>query len=729
MLENLYNFYQNKKLKIKSLSHKEYSNTLEKNFNIKLYNSQLIASESIAEGNITEVETGQGKTFIAFLSACNVFKKGIYKKIFIATSNDYLAKRDCELLYQSYKEENINPGFVNQFMTNEQKKRIYDESDVIYGTLTEFGFDILRTGMRINNQEKIISVEDIKQYFLIIDEVDYSILDEATTPLIISEPNIHSKGQLIKIYSIAKELADSNKYTIDEKSKRIELNDDSYDYIEKLSIDSLYSSSSLIFLNFIESAITAIVLYEKDVDYVIHNQDIVIVDENSGRLGIGRQLGEGLHQFLQIKENLEVTPESRIKAKLTYSSLLQMFGDFSGMSGTIYSSKEEIELLFNKRTIVVKPDNPSKRIIHSDILLKTNKDVINEVINIAIKESLNDRPVLIISKSIKESQEIQNKILSKNSDLVTQLLNAQNEKEESDIIFKAGRKGVITISTAMAGRGTDIKIVGTSEEQEKINKAGGLVVIVCERNLSRRVDEQVAGRTGRNGKRGEVYFISSLENDLFSMMDDSYKEKVSKYFDKIEKINNKMMTKIIKNIQNGLQMRFFQMRKNESMYDSEIINSYNIYLKNREAIINKDPDDFIYERIVNLSKFILDEIKIKNLKPENFGLIDFNDEVDEASIQIYLQRRFDDYSKKINKEVFANIIKGSDLNIIDNYWSDFLSMSNILKKHAELQKNAQKKPFYEFQKNIIEINKNFWGENGVFEIESLVNSLRIRIIV
>lgn len=740
MLQNFYNLSQNLRLKMtKKYDLSLAKELLEKHFNIKLYNSQIVAAKSLVDGNITEIETGQGKTYIACLSAITIAKNG--QKVFVATSNEYLAERDCISLKDIYKQAGLVSNFITSKTTDSQKKEIYENSDIIYGTLTEFGFDILRSGIRINNEQKSLTIDILEKSFLIIDEIDYTILDEATTPLIISEPNNASVEKFKSYYKIALNLFENNFYTIDLKSQRVELNDDAYDYIEKqielknISNGNPYDDGNIIIYHYIESALSSIITYKNGVDYIVKNNQITLIDSNSGRIGEGRQLGEGLHQFLQLKESIKITPENKIKAKLTYTSLIKLFNNFSGMSGTIYSEKEEIELIYGKRTLVVTPDIKSKKKIHNDYLFKDKELMFSYAIEKTKELSINKRPVLLIVRTVEDSIRLSNLLFI--NQIQHNLLNAESESSENEIINKSGCLSAVTISTAIAGRGTDIKIGKNKEESDIIEKSGGLAVIVCERNLSRRIDNQIAGRTGRNGKRGDVYFLSSMENDLFRMLPLDKRNSIINLFAKTDMVNGKAITSTIESIQKGLQFKQFELRKKEALYDSELLKSYILFLHHREGILNECVDnsgkiskectfDYIKERIL-LSYNSIISVDSDNVNWVEYAKM-FNISIDsneKEKIFKTLKDRFDFYVDKIGHELTLNIIKGSDLNSIDMFWSDFLIISEIFKKHAELQAIAQKKPFYEFQKTILNLNQYFWED--IYEKELILNIFKINI--
>jgi preprotein translocase subunit SecA len=743
----------------------EAKEELEKTFSITLYHSQLLAAISMIEGNITEIDTGQGKTYVTFLAATHKAKSG--EKVFIATSNEYLAERDCELLKALYERLDLKVGLITSKMDPKEKKETYQNSNVIYGTLTEYGFDILKNGLSMRYEDVFFLPKDGSDRlkgldFLIIDEIDYTLLDEATTAIILSEPDNQSTSRLVKLFSIAKKIKNLGLYEIEYKNKRVEFEEASYRQIEKLLVEEglvkdeedLYHENNVIFYSYIESALSSLTMYERDVDYIVVKNDIQIIDENSGRIGEGRQFGDGLHQFLQLKEGLMVTPETKVKSKITYSNLVKMFSDFTGTSGTILSEHEEMEFIYNKNVIRIEPDKKVKKKLHKDELYESKSEMNNRVLKI-LKSNNTQRPVLIVVRTIEDSLGL-NDFLVEN-EIKTNVLNAKNVKEENEIIKNAGQNGAITISTAMAGRGTDIRIGSSSENEKEINDNGGLLVIIYERNLSRRIDNQVAGRTGRNGSNGEVYYLSSLSNELFKVIKEEKRNSIFKRLSKNSDVSSVVTTKIIAQLQNGYKFSKFDIRKNDSQYDSEILNNYFLLLNYRLSVLKKlndisieDNDGFIkYLDLESVVDHVLNIVTSNEIAHDKLtaepneaikSFIDLECNIDLTSwtvadndkkreilfeeLNSKLNARFIDYLENVGMKHLKYFLTQYDLMELDEFWGHFLSISDVYKKNVEFYKMSNKKPFYEYQKLVFSYSMNYW--NNIRRIEFYENILKLR---
>nr|WP_276318678.1 preprotein translocase subunit SecA [Marinitoga lauensis] len=449
------------------------------------------------------MKTGEGKTLVATLP---VYLNALTEKgVHLATHNDYLAKRDAQWMGPVYEFLGLSVGFIQAGMDNEDRKKAY-QCDVTYGTANEFGFDYLRDNLVYDLNDKV----QRGHHYAIVDEADSILIDEARTPLIISGPSDTPSHLYTKFASIARKLRRDEDFTLDEKSKAVILTDEGISRLEKmLGIENLYDPKNIHFLFHTLNALKALHYFKRDKDYIIQDGEVIIVDEFTGRLMHGRRYSEGLHQAIEAKEGVKVKEESLTYATITFQNYFRMYEKLAGMTGTAKTEEDEFKQIYNCEVVVIPTNKPVIRKDKNDLIYKTQKEKWNAVINEIKERFKKGQPMLVGTTSI-ETSELLSHMLKKEG-IPHNVLNAKYHEKEAEIIAQAGQKGMITIATNMAGRGTDIKL------GEGVVELGGLYVIGTERHESRRIDNQLIGRSGRQGDPGESRFFLSFEDDLLRL--------------------------------------------------------------------------------------------------------------------------------------------------------------------------------------------------------------------
>ena len=701
--------------------------------NMKHFDVQLIGGEILHEGDIAEMKTGEGKTLVitlpCYLNALT--RNGVH----IITVNDYLAKRDMEQMKPLYEYLGLTVGIIQHDMKIEERKNNYDK-DITYVTNSELGFDYLRDNLSKNLSDKVL-VRGLN--YCIIDEIDSILIDEARTPLIISglgdkpnelyyKANDFSKIAKIEYFKqsdtslITKTLInESEEYNCDvvvnRKENSLFLTKQGSLAAEKFfNIENLGDNQNGIILHHIIQALKARYLFKKNTNYLIKNGKIEIIDEYTGRVLEGRQYSEGLHQALETKENLNITPENKTLASITYQNLFKLYKKKCGLTGTAKTEEDEFYELHNMMVVQVPTNKPIKRIDQKDKVFKTKKEKYLALTKDIIEEHKKGRPILIGTPNVYVS-EVVNEILNRLK-IPHNILNAKNNELEANIISKAGEFGSITVSTNMAGRGTDIKI---SEESRKV---GGLKVIGIERNESRRIDNQLIGRSGRQGDVGESVFYLSLEDDLLKLFAnnsslDSLFSINTNYGDCIE---SKILSKLISNAQKQIEGLHYEQRKNVIKYDEIISKIRSIVYDNRDEFIYGNLYENYKKIIINfitnlkdgynsneqssLEDYIKNQIKLyipeceKDLK--NLDSLD--------NIINYFDNILLDKIKSIDESNYENAFRYEILNIIDNNWMNFLEEVTELQKRIVNISYKGQDPIDEFIKqtnnefNILIIN-------------------------
>ena len=717
---------------------------------LRHFDSQLLGGISLAEGNIAEMKTGEGKTLVATLPAYfNTIRK---KKVILVTVNDYLAQRDADWMRPIYEFLGLSVGVIFSNQSMEDKKSAY-ECDIIYATNGELGFDYLRDNMALRAQDKVQSSLD----FAIIDEVDSILIDEARTPLIISGPSSESEDYYIKIKQIIPKLKqqlredseekpldedEKGHFIIDEKHRSVELTDDGYvaveSYLEELGLlqseDSLYSVSNIKIMRYVNATLKAAYLFKKNVHYLTRNQEVLLIDEHTGRTMPGRRMSEGIHQALECKENVPIQRESQTLASTTYQNFFRLFEQLSGMTGTADTEAAEFAEIYELNVSIIPTNKPMIRIDNDDLVFLTKEakfKALIEEIEILRKK---DAPILVGTASV-EASEIVSELLKKKN-ISHQVLNAKQHEREAEIIANAGRPGVVTIATNMAGRGTDIVLGGkesiNDDEWEKRHKlvlnAGGLHILGTERHESRRIDNQLRGRSGRQGDPGYSKFFLSLEDDLLRLFISDNRRAL---FERIgmgdDHIEHKMLSRGIENAQKRIENRNFDIRKNLLEYDDvandqrQAIYSLRNQLLEEENIsdaiknlINEEmhsiSNDFVPMESVE-SQWRLEELD-KHLNENylldgNFKELISSDKtlIPEKIAELITVQAMDRYQSKYLKikDSVAQLEKQVMLQVLDVHWKDHLAEMDHLRQSVGLRAYAQKNPKNEYKREAFEM--------------------------
>ena len=554
---------------------------------LRPFDVQLIGAIAIHEGKIAEMKTGEGKTLVASLA---VVLNSIFSSVHLITVNDYLARRDALWMSPIYISLGLKVGILNndksylvkqnvteEYILSESERNDVYKSDIVYGTNSEFGFDYLRDNMKYSLDE----VAQGNHFFAIVDEVDSILIDEARTPLIISGPTDSSMTDYSNINNLAKTLRLED-ITKDEKTKQVFILESGIEKIEKsLSLENLYDPANLTTLHTVTQSLRAIHMYEKDKDYVVQEGKIVIIDEFTGRLMPTRRWGEGLHQAVEAKERLNVEEENQTLASITIQNYFRMYDKLSGMTGTADTEALEFDNIYDLKVLVIPTNSPMIREDLNDLIYRTEKEKFNAVVDSIVDFNNKRNPILVGTISVEKSEQLSRELNKKG--IEHKVLNAKNHESESEIIADAGKMDAVTIATNMAGRGTDIKLGGNPDyiennplSLEKIEKEkndildlGGLVVLGTERHESRRIDNQLRGRSGRQGDPGRSQFFVSMEDDLMRLFGS---EKISSMMTKFgwkdgEPIEHKMITNSLENAQKKVESRNFEMRKYLLDYD------------------------------------------------------------------------------------------------------------------------------------------------------------------
>ena len=607
------------------------------------YDVQLVGGILLHRGTVCEMMTGEGKTLVA---TCPAYLNALTGKgVHIITVNDYLAKRDSKWMGQVFEYLGLTVGCIHTEMDDPAEKRSNYHCDITYGTNNEFGFDYLRDNMKV-------SVDDLVQgdlNFCIIDEVDSILIDEARTPLIISGPVEDSDEKYIMCNNVAVKLKKGEDFTIDEKETSITLTDTGVSSCEKyLEIDNLYSGKHMDLPHYINNALRAHNLFSIDKDYVSQNNEIIIVDENTGRLMNGRRWSDGLHQAIEIKEGLKMKQESQTLASITFQNLFKLYSKISGMTGTALTESSEFLKIYKLDVIAVPPNRPCQRLDCPDFIFGTHKEKFESITKEVIERNKTGQPILIGTATI-ESSELVSLLLNR-AKITHSVLNAKQHEREALIIAQAGVKGSVTVATNMAGRGTDIVLGGNIEEllkneygselqnegdlekliaekqneydgyQEEIKSLGGLYVLGTERHDSRRIDNQLRGRSGRQGDPGESRFYLSLEDDLMRRFAPAW---ATKWMQRSglsdgEPIEHSLLTKSISNAQKKVEEYNFEIRKNLIEYD-EVMNEQRkfIYTLRNRILRGKDVSSILYKWVEDCISAKVDELMTNIQLEEN----------------------------------------------------------------------------------------------------------------
>ncbi len=704
--------------------------------NMRPFDVQLIGGMVLHSGKIAEMATGEGKTLVAVLPVYlnSLTGRGVH----VITVNDYLAKRDSEWMGKAYNLLGLSVGVITNDLDDDGRKKAYN-CDVTYGTNNEFGFDYLRDNMKF-------SLDDYVQRelnYAIIDEVDSVLIDEARTPLIISGESDEATELYYKADKAVLHLHKDADYTVDEKLKTAILTEEGIERVEKeLNIKNIYDPRHLDALHSINQALRAHACYFRDVDYLVQDNSVVIVDEFTGRLMNGRRYGEGLHQALEAKERLKVEGENQTLATITFQNFFRMYNKLAGMTGTADTEAEEFKKIYNLDVVVIPTNKPMIRQDYTDLVFATEAEKFDAVSEEIIENYKKGQPVLVGTVSVEKSERLS--AILKKKGIPHSVLNAKNHAKEAHIIVQAGQKKSVTISTNMAGRGTDI-VLG-----DGVVELGGLHVIGTERHEARRIDNQLRGRSGRQGDVGSSRFYVSLEDDLMRIFGS---ERLAPFLERLglkdgQAIEHKMISKAIENAQKKVEGHNFDIRKNLIDYDNVMNKQRELIYAYRKRILHTFNLDEIYDEIIfdikSLVESYFESYIPEKSHSENWdidGLIDVikvNLDVDiplllavvpelnirdskdkvQESAKTALTERFkrlgrgellNNITELIKKQIDlkisgfpeeerVNIIKALYLQTVDGLWKDALTSLDSLKEGIGLRGYAQVNPLIEYQK-------------------------------
>ena len=700
------------------------------------FDEQILGGIALHYGKIAEMKTGEGKTLVATLPAYlnAITGKGVH----IITVNDYLAKRDRNWMADLYNFLGLSTGVILSGQSLEEKKEAY-KSDIIYGTNNEFGFDYLRDNMVYSADEKVQN----ELVYAVVDEVDSILIDEARTPLIISGATDESSKLYKKINSFVSLLSQGSEedehgdFFLDEKSKQAFLTEKGHVTFEQILLknkvikveESLYDANNISLLHYIGTALRANFLFTHDVDYIVEESKVVIIDEFTGRKMPGRRWGDGLHQAIEAKENLNIENENQTLASITFQNYFRLYDNLSGMTGTADTEAQEFQEIYNLEVITVPAHKKMIRSDHGDLVYLTKKEKYNAIIEDVKICRKNKQPVLIGTASI-DSSEYLSQELKKNK-IPHHVLNAKQHEKESMIIENAGVLGSVTIATNMAGRGTDIVLGGKidveTEEWRKLNEevinSGGLHVIGTERHESRRVDNQLRGRSGRQGDPGSSRFYLSLEDNLMRIF---ASEKVSALMQKLgmekgEAIEHNWVNKAISNAQKKVEGHNFDIRKHLLDYDNvaneqrkHIYNKRNEFLdiKNREEIISLIKEEVFLDLIESNIDMGSDSSEINDILQRDFNIkIDANDIIKNSLkkqevTKKLLKNIYEAHEKNIKDlpgEIYLEITKEIFINIVDKSWIEHIQSMDYLRQGIGLRSYAQKNPKQEYKREAFDM--------------------------
>ncbi|MCV3507252.1 preprotein translocase subunit SecA [Campylobacter lari] len=689
--------------------------------NMRHFDVQLIGGMVLHEGKIAEMKTGEGKTLVATLPVVLNAMSG--KGVHVVTVNDYLAKRDAEQMSAIYNFLGFSVGVIlSEQNSDEAHKKAY-ECDITYGTNNEFGFDYLRDNMKFSKLEKV----QREHNFVIVDEVDSILIDEARTPLIISGPTNRTLDGYIKANEVAKQMQKgqavttpqelpSGDFVVDEKNRTIMITEAGISKAEKLfGVENLYSLDNAILAHQLDQALKAHNLFEKDVHYVLRDKEVVIVDEFTGRLSEGRRFSDGLHQALEAKENVKIQEESQTLADITFQNYFRMYKKLAGMTGTAQTEATEFSQIYNLDVVSIPTNIPVARIDKDDLIYKTQEEKFKAVIEEIKKANAKGQPVLVGTASIERSEVFHNMLVKER--IPHHVLNAKNHEQEALIIQDAGKKGAVTIATNMAGRGVDIKI------DDEVKALGGLYIIGTERHESRRIDNQLRGRAGRQGDPGVSRFYLSLEDNLLRIFGgDRIKNIMERLgIEEGEHIESRIVTRAVENAQKKVESLHFESRKHLLEYDDVANEQRKTIYNYRNELLDEEFDlqDKILKNIAEYSNYLVSQIYLnaeleddvkhfESLKQKvsyecNLELneVDFKDlgviEVENKLSEI-LEKAYKDKMSIIEDKEARRIERILYLQILDNLWREHLYQMDILKTGIGLRSYNQKDPLVEYKK-------------------------------
>lgn len=740
------------------------------------FDVQLIGGIVLHKGKIAEMKTGEGKTLVA--TSPVVLNSLMNRNIHMVTVNDYLAKRDAMWMGPIYLALGLRVGIINtagkayevvwknpelaqkgleenycvwpedfdgEFLPDEAKVKKAVEAfevdiieiskkeayrcDVTYGTNSEFGFDYLRDNL-------VVSIEDKVQnghFYAIVDEVDSILIDEARTPLIISGPSKNNAAVYKQYYQIAKRLERDKHFKVDEEHRSILLTDEGIEYLEKLlGVDNLYDPANVNSIYHITNSLKAIHLFKKDVDYIVHNGQVLIVDEFTGRVLPGRRYSGGLHQAIEAKEGVPIKEESITYATITYQNYFRMYEKLSGMTGTAKTEEEEFKAIYSLDVVVIPTHKPMIRKDRDDLVYRSIDEKYKAIVEEIKKRYEKGQPVLVGTTSIEKSEKLSDML--KKEKIPHQVLNAKYHEKEAQIIAQAGQKGMVTIATNMAGRGTDIKL------GPGVKELGGLLVIGTERHESRRIDNQLRGRSGRQGDPGESIFFLSVEDDLMRIFGG---DRIQKVMDMVkiepgQPIYHPLLTKLIEQVQKKVEGINFGVRKFLLELDSVLDIQRRAIYGYRDYILSNDVEHFVDEAIENFVQLRIDEF-CSNVEWNREGLknsfavikdfIKIDDKIDDKEklkeeLVNQIKSAYNEKKKEFEED-FEHVARFIVLRIIDENWRQYLEEVEHVKESVRLRSYGQKDPVLEFKKETYDMFSEMMARNYELAISYLLNLRRV----
>ena len=672
------------------------------------FDVQMIGGIVLHRGNIAEMRTGEGKTLVATLPVYLNALSG--KGVHVVTVNDYLAKRDSEWMGRLYNFLGLSTGLIVAGLDYDQRKQSYG-ADITYGTNNEFGFDYLRDNMVVHADQMVQRPLN----YAIVDEVDSILIDEARTPLIISGPGERSTERYYELAKVVPHLVKDEDYTIDEKQKTIAPTEEGIAKVEKmLQIENLYDSSNLELNHLLSASLRAYAMMERDKDYVVKDGEVVIVDEFTGRLMFGRRYSDGLHQAIEAKEGLRVERESQTLASITFQNYFRMYEKLSGMTGTAKTEEQEFNNIYGLEVYEIPPNKVLARVDMPDLIFKTKDAKYRAVVRDVVERHKTGQPILVGTTSITQSEML--------SDMLTKagvphnVLNAKHHEKEAEIVANAGQYGMVTIATNMAGRGTDISL------GEGVAELGGLHILGTERHESRRIDNQLRGRSGRQGDNGSSQFFLSLEDDLMRIFG---ADNIAGMMDKLgmeedEPIEHSLITKSIERAQKKVENHNFNIRKYILEYDDVMNQQREVLYGQRRLILNNQSlRETILHMVDNLIINAMNQYADEKLYPEEWnyeGLlkhleiyflepgmltVEQMEEYGRAELQEHLidiaHKEYEKRESLFGEANMRELEKAIMLKVVDSKWMEHLDAMDMLKEGIGLRAYGQKNPLVEYK--------------------------------
>ncbi|MCF6206261.1 MAG: preprotein translocase subunit SecA [Sulfurovum sp.] len=690
---------------------------------LRHYDVQMIGGMVLHDGNIAEMKTGEGKTLVATLAV--VLNAMTGKGVHVVTVNDYLAKRDSEEMGAIYKFLGYSVGCITADIYDETERKAQYDADITYGTNNEYGFDYLRDNMKVRAEEKV----QREHNYAIVDEVDSILIDEARTPLIISGPVQRDHNHYAKANEIAKQMIKGEElpakpgeekkttgdFIVDEKNRTIVMTEQGLQKAQDLfEVDNLYSLENAALSHHLDQALKAHYLFEKDVDYVVQDGEIVIVDEFTGRLSEGRRYSEGLHQALEAKEGVQIQEESQTLAEITYQNYFRLYDKLAGMTGTAQTEATEFSQIYGLEVISIPTNVPVRRVDKNDLIYNTEREKLDAVVRKVKEYHEKGQPVLIGTASIEKSEMIHERL--KKEKIPHNVLNAKNHFQEAEIIKNAGQKGAVTVATNMAGRGVDIKI------DDEVRELGGLAILGTERHESRRIDNQLRGRSGRQGDPGESQFFLSLDDNLLRIFGG---EKIRNIMNRLgveegEYIDSKIVTRSVEKAQKKVENQHYEARKHILEYDDvanhqrKAIYTFRNQLLDPEfdidAKIRENRHEYVQHLLEmadiipgmpredydldKLAALIREELLIE-VDPEHFK----EKEADEIAemVETMMTNLYEEKMSQLEPEQRKEIERILYLQVLDPQWRDHLYEMDVLKTGIGLRGYNQKDPLTEYK--------------------------------